>query len=134
MQLWESILNGNSAGRELFAILQEEFLSTETARPSSCVRCVFLPRHGTDPNRYILPHQINHRANMKALCELSVREIVAINSAGSLHRKWKPGTIMVPDDFIMLTGIPGIHQTQAAHLTPQLDLKVRHYLLDAARE
>lgn len=123
-------------GRELFGDLQEEFIETEYGQAvvmrSDAV--VFLPRHGTDPNRYILPHQINHRANMKALCELSVREIVAINSAGSLHRKWKPGTIMVPDDFIMLTGIPGIHQTQAAHLTPQLDLKVRHYLLDAARE
>jgi len=121
-------------GSELFGDLQEAPVKTEYgeafAMRSDAV--VFISRHGTDPDRHILPHQINHQANMKALADLGVREIVAINSAGSLHRKWKPGTIMIPDDFIMLAGIASIHQTRFAHLTPNLDPGVRQHLVDAA--
>jgi 5'-methylthioadenosine phosphorylase len=123
-------------GSELFGDLQEIHIETEYGKAvvlrSDAV--VFIPRHGTDSEQYILPHRINHQANMKAFADLGVREIVAVNSAGSLHLKWKPGTIMVPDDFILLSGIPNIIRTRDAHLTPQLDPAVRRHLIEAARE
>ena len=123
-------------GDELFGDLREARLETEygEALVLRSEAVVFLPRHGTDPDRFILPHRINHQANMKALAELGVKEIVAVNSAGSLHRKWKPGTIMIPEDFILLAGISSIFQDQSAHLTPRLDREVRRRLLEAARQ
>jgi len=123
-------------GSELSGDLREERIQTEygDAVVMRSETVVFISRHGAHPEHYTLPHLINHRANMKSLAELGVKEIVAINSAGSLHRKWKPGTIMIPDDFIMLTGIPGILQTRSAHLTPQLNPGVRQRLLEAAQE
>jgi len=123
-------------GSELFGDLREALIETEygTAVVLRSEAVVFISRHGTDPEHYILPHQINHQANMKAFVELGVREIVAVNSAGSLHRKWKPGTIMIPNDFIMLSGIPSIFQNRSAHLTPRLNPEVRQRLLEASRE
>jgi len=123
-------------GSERFGNLREAFIETKygTAAVMRAGDVIFIPRHGADPEHYILPHQINHQANMKAFAELGVREIVAVNSAGSLHRKWKPGTIMIPDDFIMLTGIPSIFQNRSAHLTPRLNPEVRQRLLEASRE
>ncbi|OPY89967.1 MAG: S-methyl-5'-thioinosine phosphorylase [Syntrophus sp. PtaU1.Bin208] len=123
-------------GSELFGDLQEALLQTEygAVEVMRSRDVVFISRHGANPDRYVLPHQIHHRANMNALAELGVREVVAINSAGSLHRKWKPGTIMIPDDFITFTAIPSIFPNRSAHLTPQLDPEVRRRLLEAARE
>jgi len=123
-------------GGELFGDLQDALIETEygEAAVMRSDAVVFISRHGTDPDHHILPHQINHQANMKAFVELGVREIVAINSAGSLHQKWKPGTIMIPDDFIMLAGISSILQTKFAHLTPLLDPGVRQRLMEAAWE
>jgi 5'-methylthioadenosine phosphorylase len=123
-------------GGELFGNLREALIETEYG-PAEVMRSdevAFISRHGADPERYVLPHRINHRANMKALAELGVKEIVAINSAGSLHRKWKPGTIMIPEDFIFLAGIPSMFRDRYAHMTPRLDPGVRWRLLEAAQQ
>jgi 5'-methylthioadenosine phosphorylase len=47
---------------------------------------VFIIRHGHDPAEYILPHQINHHANLQALKDLGVTDVVGINSTGSLRK------------------------------------------------
>ena len=56
----------------------------------------YLPRHGVDPDNYILPHKINHPANMWALKSLGAKEVVSLNSTGSLKPELKPGLIVVP--------------------------------------
>jgi len=89
-------------------------------------------RHGNDSNNYILPHLINHRANLQALKDLGATEIVGLNSVGSLKINLRPGMIVIPDDFITLTATPTIHQNSAVHITPSLDAKVRQKLIKAA--
>ena len=94
---------------------------------------VFIPRHGDDPHRHILPHLINHRANFQAMKDFGVTEIIGINSTGSLKKNLLPGMIVVPDDFLTLTATPSIHENAAVHITPFLDSDVRQKLIDAAR-
>jgi 5'-methylthioadenosine phosphorylase len=91
-----------------------------------------ISRHGRDPQHHIFPHLINHRANLKALRDVGVTEVIGINSAGALKKKIKPGTIIIPDDFIMLTPCHSIHEDKAFHITPGLDPMIRRRCLDAA--
>lgn len=59
---------------------------------------IFLPRHGADHK--IPPHKINYRANIAALSELGVTEIVAVNAVGAIHGDLLPGSVAVPDQLI----------------------------------
>ena len=95
---------------------------------------VFIVRHGDDPAEYILPHQINHHANLQALKDLGVTDVIGINSTGSLKNNLRPGMIIIPDDFITLTSTPTIHQNKAVHITPSLNETVRQKLITAARD
>ena len=95
---------------------------------------VFIPRHGKDPHRHILPHLINHQANLQALKDLGVREIVGVNSTGSLKRRLKPGMLVIPDDYLMPTAGPTDRPGKPVHITPVLSGEVRRRWLDAARD
>jgi 5'-methylthioadenosine phosphorylase len=57
----------------------------------------FLPRHGR--GHRILPHELNHRANIFALRSLNVRWIIAVTAVGSLQEKYKPRDILLPSQF-----------------------------------
>ena len=48
----------------------------------------FLPRHGR--GHRILPHELNHRANIYALRSLNVRWIISVGAVGSLQEKYAP--------------------------------------------
>lgn len=84
-------------------------LSTVFGEPSGPVRelnyddhvVFFLPRHGDE--LLIPPHAINYRANMKALEELRVDSIIAINTVGVVGKHFHPGQIAVPDQIIDYT-------------------------------
>lgn len=95
-------------------------------------RMIFILRHGNDPAEYILPHRINHHANLQALKDLGVTEVIGVNSTGSLKKSLPPGTIVIPDDFITWTPTPTIHHNKAVHITPSLSAAVRQKLLVAA--
>lgn len=95
---------------------------------------VFILRHGDDPAEYILPHRINHHANLQALRDLGVTDVIGINSTGSLKKNIRPGMIIIPDDFITLTATPTIHHNKAVHITPSLNESVRQKLIAAARD
>jgi 5'-methylthioadenosine phosphorylase len=97
-------------------------------------RAVFIPRHGQDPSRHILPHEINHRANLTALKDLCVKEVISINSTGSLNKKLQPGMLVVPDDYILLKEPSSTISDRAVHLTPRLDEEVRQRLILTARQ
>lgn len=96
-------------------------------------KVAFMARHGYDKNNHILPHIINHRANMKAFQEIGVKEIIGINSTGSLKIALQPGSLAIPDDFIMLAPYPSCFVNQAVHMTAGLDSEVRKKLLKAAK-
>ena len=57
----------------------------------------FLPRHGR--GHRILPHELNHRANIYALRSLNVRWIISVGAVGSLQEKYAPRDILLPSQF-----------------------------------
>jgi 5'-methylthioadenosine phosphorylase len=64
-------------------------------------KVLFLPRHGT--GHTVPPHRINYRANIYALHEMGVERILATNAVGAINIDFKPGDIVIPNDFIDLT-------------------------------
>lgn len=64
-------------------------------------KIAFLPRHGK--GHKIPPHMINYRANIWVLKEMGVKRIIAPSAVGSLNYDYRPGDIMLPDQFIDFT-------------------------------
>ena len=58
----------------------------------------FLPRHGR--GHFISPSKINFRANIDALKQLGVTDIVSISAVGSLKEGHSPGKFVIVDQFI----------------------------------
>ena len=93
-----------------------------------------IARHGTDPDNHILPHLINHPANLAAMKKLGVREVLGVKSTGSLKKKLKPGMLAVPDDYLMPFPGPTAVREKAVHIAPVLSQEVRRRCLEAAQE
>ncbi|MCP4390546.1 MAG: S-methyl-5'-thioinosine phosphorylase [Gammaproteobacteria bacterium] len=62
------------------------------------VTLAFLPRHG--PGHKVPPHRINYRANIWALKNAGVRQIIAVNAVGGISADMPPLTLAVPDQII----------------------------------
>ena len=58
----------------------------------------FLPRHGR--GHFISPSKINFRANIDALKQLGVTDLVSISAVGSLKEDLEPGKFVIVDQFI----------------------------------
>ena len=58
----------------------------------------FLPRHGR--GHKINPSNINFRANIDALKQLGVTDIISMSAVGSLKENLEPGTFVIVDQFI----------------------------------
>ncbi len=61
----------------------------------------FLPRHGLDHTTP--PHNINFRANIKALQILGVKHVLATYAVGSINRQIPPGGLALLSDFLDFT-------------------------------
>jgi 5'-methylthioadenosine phosphorylase len=61
----------------------------------------FLPRHG--PRHSIPPHKVNYKANIYALHEIGVKQIIATNAVGAINRDLKPGDLTIPFDLVDFT-------------------------------
>jgi 5'-methylthioadenosine phosphorylase len=59
---------------------------------------LFLPRHGK--GHFIAPTNINFRANIDALKQLGVTDIVSVSAVGSLKEDLAPGKFVIVDQFI----------------------------------
>jgi len=94
-------------------------------------KSVFLQRHGKDS---VPPHMINHRANIQAMKDLGAEKIIAINSVGSLKAALKPGTFMIPDDFISLWQIPTFFDNDMKFIVPEMDKKLGKLLCDICKK
>jgi 5'-deoxy-5'-methylthioadenosine phosphorylase len=58
----------------------------------------FLPRHG--PGHGVPPHRVNYRANIWALKQLGVAQIIAVNAVGGITADSPPLTLVLPDQII----------------------------------
>ena len=58
----------------------------------------FLPRHGR--GHFVSPSNINFRANIDALKQLGVTDIVSVSAVGSLKEDLTPGKFVIVDQFI----------------------------------
>jgi 5'-methylthioadenosine phosphorylase len=61
-------------------------------------RVVFLPRHGA--GHRIPPHEINYRANIDALKQAGVTDLVSFSACGSYKEALSPGTFVLVDNFV----------------------------------
>jgi len=97
----------------------------------------FLPRHGR--GHRILPHEINHRANVYALRSLNVRWIISVAAVGSLQEKYAPRDVLLPSQFYDRTSGRAVHtffgEGIAAHIAfaEPISAKLRNLLAESAR-
>lgn len=86
-------------------------------------------RHSGDP--YVLPHQIDHVANLRPLVEQGCDRVLAISSVGSLSTGLPVGALVCPDDFIALHLGLSIFTDARAHTAPAFDAHWRREVIDA---
>jgi 5'-methylthioadenosine phosphorylase len=97
----------------------------------------FLPRHGR--GHRILPHEINHRANIYALRLLNVRWIISVAAVGSLQEKYAPRDVVLPSQFYDRTSQRAVHtffgEGIVAHVgfAEPISANLRHLLAESAR-
>ncbi len=81
-------------------------LNTPWGKPSDLIlkakynnkEIYFLPRHGK--GHFISPSKINFRANIGALKQLGITDIVSVSAVGSLKEELHPGKFVIVDQFI----------------------------------
>jgi 5'-methylthioadenosine phosphorylase len=64
---------------------------------------------------------VPHHANIWALKSLGVKGVVAVNSVGSLKITLKPGTFIIPDDFVSFCNIPTFFDYETRFTIPLMD-------------
>ena len=99
---------GGSGLYDVEEFKEREFLKINTpwGKPSDKILKIkykenevyFLPRHGR--GHFISPTNINFRANIDALKQLGVTDIVSVSAVGSLNENLSPGTFAIVDQFI----------------------------------
>jgi len=65
------------------------------------IEVVFFARHGH--SHRIPPHQINYRANLWALKEAGVNQIIAVAAVGGITSRMGPSVLCIPDQLIDFT-------------------------------
>src|SRR3954453_8823232 len=124
----------------------EQRIETPFGSPSDAViggtmhgrQIYFLPRHGR--GHRILPHELNHQANIWALRSLNVRWIICVTAVGSLQEQYAPRDVLLPDQFYDRTSRRAEHtffgEGIAAHITfaEPISTKLRLILAEAAGE
>jgi 5'-methylthioadenosine phosphorylase len=99
---------GGSGLYDVEEFKEREFLKINTSwgKPSDDIlktkynnkEIYFLPRHGR--GHTISPTKINFRANIDALKQLGVTDIVSVSAVGSLQEDLSPGKFVIIDQFI----------------------------------
>lgn len=100
---------GGTGAAELLEISEQFEVETAYGAPSSALARVllngrslwFLARHGRP--HHLAPHEVNYRANIDALRQLGVTEIVAINAVGGIDPRHRGSDLVLPDQLIDYT-------------------------------
>lgn len=91
---------------------------------------VVLQRHGP-ADAYVLPHRIDHEANLHSLVEAGCDRALAICSVGSLDASLAVGSLVCPHDFIALQVTVTTFDDPRGHATPGFDAPWRDKVLAA---
>jgi 5'-methylthioinosine phosphorylase len=102
----------------------EELAAAATEHGAAIVQ-----RHGGEP--YVLPHEIDHAANLSALTKHGCDRVLAIGSVGSLSADLPVGAFLCPDDFIALHLGLSIFSDRRAHTAPGFDHRWRREVVEA---
>jgi len=101
-------------------------------------RVIFLARHGK--NHSIPPHLINYQANIWALHSVGVKNLIAVNTVGSIETKFMPGDVVFPSQIIDYTYcrkntfFDGIkNPVKHIDFTFPLDNNLRNYFLEVSK-
>lgn len=106
----------------------------EIAAAAAAQGAAIVQRHGAD-GAFVLPHAIDHEANLRPLAEQGCDRVLGIGSVGSL----KPGDLDVgalvcPDDFIALNLGDSIFEDARAHSAPGFSPRWREEVIAAWSE
>ena len=90
-------------------IVREEQVKTPFGEPSSALvygelndnEVAFIARHGRQHT--IPPHRVNYRANLWALKQAGISQIIAVAAVGGIHNDMGPMRIVIPDQIIDYT-------------------------------
>ena len=90
-------------------IIRKEVVRTPFGPPSGPItfgeycgkKIIFLPRHGS--RHTIPPHMVNYRANIWALRDKQVKNVVAVAAVGGIHAEMSPTRVIIPDQIIDYT-------------------------------
>ena len=124
---------------------QEQNVETPFGAPSDAIiggrmhgrQVYFLPRHGR--GHRIMPHELNHRANIYALRSLNVRWIICVTAVGSLQEQYAPRDLFLPSQFFDRTSQRASHtffgEGIAAHVgfAEPISANLRQILAESAR-
>lgn len=75
-------------------------------------------RHRAPDGTFVLPHAIDHAANLRPLVDQGCDRVLAIGSVGSLDPGLPVGSLLCPDDFIALGQGDSIFGDVRAHSAP----------------
>jgi 5'-methylthioadenosine phosphorylase len=90
---------------------------------------VGIARHGFD--RSIPAHLVDHKASIRAACQLGCDRVLALGSAGSLDEDLKVGTLICPDDFYAPEVAPSFYRDVRGHSVPGFDADWRRVVISA---
>ena len=128
-------------------IINREIIQTPYGEPSGILvrgnfcghEVMFLPRHG--PGHTIPPHLVNYRANIWALKEIGVTNVIAVNAVGGIRLDIEPGVLVIPNQIIDYTwGRPNTYfensLTQVVHVdfTEPYCTSLRTHLINGAAQ
>ena len=90
-------------------ITRKEMVHTPWGEPSgpithgtlNGVQVAFLARHGY--HHTIPPHEVNYRANIYALKEIGIKQVVAVAAVGAIAPELRPGSLVITDQIIDYT-------------------------------
>lgn len=91
---------------------------------------VVVQRHGS-AGAYVLPHEIDHAANLRPLLEAGCDRVLSICSVGSLNPRLGVSSFVCPHDFIALQVTVTTVDDPRGHAMPGLDGEWRDEVLAA---
>lgn len=101
---------------------------------------LLIPRHAGD-NGHVPPHMINYRANIAAIRQLGISQVIAVNSVGTMQDH-PIGSIVLPYDFVDLTNKRSstffesktVHTDMSEPYCPQLRSLIRSIIKEKGLE
>jgi 5'-methylthioadenosine phosphorylase len=105
----------------------------EIAAAAAAQGAAIVQRHAAEGS-FVLPHAIDHEANLRPLLEQGCDRVLAIGSVGSLDADLPVGALVCPDDFIALNLGDSIFGDARAHSAPGFAPGWRREVITAWRE